>query len=207
MLIVGLTGSIASGKTVVSEVLGEEGAHIIDADQIARDLVQPHTPAWEELRRAFGEKILGIDGFIDRKKLADRVFSDPVQRDRLNRILHPRIKEEIDRRVSQIVQTEPDAIIVIDAPLLIETGTHRQMDAVIVVTADERQQIERLQARSGTSEEEARMMIASQLPLKEKLRVADIVIRNEGSIEQTKRRTKEVYRKLNRIALQKKEES
>ena len=207
MLIVGLTGGIASGKTVVSQVLGEEGAHIIDADQIARELVQPHTPAWEELKRVFGEKILGNDGFIDRKKLADQVFNDPEQRNRLDRILHPRIKEKIDRRVSQIGQTEPDAIVVIDAPLLIETGSHRKMDAVIVVTAAEKQQIERLKERSGTSEEEARKRIASQLPLEEKLSVADIVIRNEGSIDQMKRRTKEVYRKLKRIALQKKEGS
>jgi dephospho-CoA kinase len=205
MLIIGLTGGIACGKTVVSRILGEEGAHIIDTDQLARELVYPHTPAWEELKEIFGESILGKDGFIDRKKLADQVFSDPGRREQLNRILHPRIKEEIDRRVSQIGQTEPDAIVVIDAPLLIETGNHRQMDAVIVVRATERQQLERLKERSGTSEEEARRMIASQLPLREKLKVADLVIRNEGTLEETKRRTKEVYRKLKRIALQKKD--
>lgn len=205
MLIVGLTGGIASGKTVVSQILGEEGAHIIDTDQLARELVHPHTPAWEELRRVFGESILEKDGFIDRRALAAQVFSDPEQRKRLNRILHPRIKEEIDRRVSQIGQTEPDAIVVIDAPLLIETGNHLHMDAVIVVSATERQQIERLKQRSGATEEEARSIIASQLPLKEKLKVADIVIRNEGSLEETKRKTQEVYRKLKQMALQKKE--
>jgi dephospho-CoA kinase len=207
MLIVGLTGGIASGKTVVSQALGEEGAHIIDTDQIAREMVQPHTPAWEEMRRVFGEEIFGRDGFIDRKKLAHQVFTDPERRDRLNRILHPRIKEEMDRRISRIAQTEPDAIVVIDAPLLIETGSYRQMDAVIVVAATEKQQIERLKERSGASEEEARRIIASQLSLKEKLKVADIVIRNEGSIKETKRRTKEVYRGLKRIALKKKEGS
>jgi dephospho-CoA kinase len=207
MLVVGLTGGIASGKTVVSQALGEEGAHIIDADQIAREMVQPHTPAWEEMRRVFGEEIFGRDGFIDRKKLARQVFTDPEWRDRLNRILHPRIKEEIDRRISGIAQTDPDAIVVIDAPLLIETGAYRQMDALIVVAAAEKQQIERLKERSGASEEEARRIIASQLSLKEKLKVADIVIRNEGSIKETKRRTKEVYRELKRIALQKKEGS
>lgn len=207
MLIVGLTGGIASGKTVVSQILGEEGAHIIDADQLARELVHPHTPAWEELRKVFGEEILGKDRFIDRKALAEQVFSDPEQRNRLNRILHPRVKEEIGRRVSEIAQTEPDAIVVIDAPLLIETGNHLHMDVVIVVSATKRQQIERLKARSGTTEEEARRIIASQLPLKEKLEVADIVISNEGSLEETKRKTQEVYRKLKQRALQKQEGS
>ena len=207
MLVVGLTGGIASGKTVVSQVLGEEGAHIIDADQIAREMVQPHTPAWEEMRRVFGEEIFGRDGFIDRKKLANQVFTDPERRNRLNRILHPRIKEEMDRRISQIGQTEPDAIVVVDAPLLIETGAYRQMDAVIVVAANEKQQIERLKERSGASEEEARRIIASQSSLREKLKVADIVIKNEGSIKETKKKTREVYRELKRIALQKKEGS
>ena len=204
MLIVGLTGGIASGKTIVSQVLGEEGAHIIDTDQLARELVQPHTPGWEELRRVFGESIFEEDGGIDRKALAEQIFNDPEQRKRLNQILHPRIKEEINRRINQISQTEPDAIVVIDAPLLIETGNHLHMDTVIVVSATERQQIERLKERSGTTEEEARRIIASQLPLKEKLKVADIVILNQGSLEETKRRTQEVYRKLKRRARQKK---
>ena len=207
MLIVGLTGGIASGKTVVSQVLGDEGAYVIDADQIARELVQPHTPVWEELRRVFGDKIFGKDGFVNRKKLADQVFSDPEQRNRLNRVLHPRIKGEISRRINKISQSDPDAIVVIDAPLLVETGGHRDMDVVIVVRASEGQQIERLKERSGTSEEEARRMIVSQLPLEEKLKVADIVVQNEGSMKQTKKRTKEVYRELKRISLQRKEGS
>src|SRR5512136_2199090 len=98
MLIVVLTGGVASGKTAVSGVLREEGAYIIDADQIARELVQPHKPAWNEIIRAFGREILQEDGSIHRKRLADRIFTDPQQRKVLNQILHPRIKEEIDRR-------------------------------------------------------------------------------------------------------------
>src|SRR5512136_184380 len=101
MLIVGLTGGVASGKTAVSEVLKEEGAYIIDADQIARELVQPHGPAWNELVRTFGEEILQEDGSIDRKKVADRVFGDPNQRKLLNQILHPLITEEMDRRTRE----------------------------------------------------------------------------------------------------------
>ena len=134
MLIVGLTGGVASGKTAASQVLKEEGAYIIDADQIARELVQPHQPAWNELIRAFGKEILQEDGSLHRKKLADKVFADPKQRKRLNQILHPRIKEEMGRRTKEIGQKDPEAIVVIDAPLLVELGDHHEMDKLIVVT-------------------------------------------------------------------------
>jgi dephospho-CoA kinase len=134
---VGLTGGVASGKSVVSQILKEEGAYLIDADQIAKELVQPGTPTWKELIKVFGKEILQKDGSIHRKKLAAKVFSDPEQRDELNRILHPRIKKEMGRRVKAIGQKDPEAIVVIDAPLLIETGDHREMDRVIVVLSTE----------------------------------------------------------------------
>jgi dephospho-CoA kinase len=203
MLIVGLTGGVASGKSVVSQILKEEGAYIIDADQIARELVQPRTPTWKELIKVFGKEILQIDGSIHRKKLADKVFSDPEQRDHLNRILHPRIKKEMGRRVKAIGEKDPEAIVVIDAPLLIETGDHREMDRVIVVLSTEEQQVERLKERRGMDQEEARRIIASQSATEEKLRVAHFVIRNEGSVEETERRAKEVFQELKRIAVQK----
>src|SRR4030042_4211619 len=139
MLVIGLTGGVASGKTTVSEVLREEGAILIDADQIARELVQPQTPAWQELVKAFGNGILDRDGSIHRQKLASLIFSNPRQRSLLDRILHPRIKEEIGRRLKGIKQRDPEAIVVIDAPLLIETGGHREMDKVIVVISTETQ--------------------------------------------------------------------
>jgi dephospho-CoA kinase len=203
MLMVGLTGGVASGKSVVSQVLKEEGAYIIDADQIARELVQPRTPTWKELIKVFGNEILQKDGSIHRKKLADEVFSDPEQRDQLNRILHPRIKKEIGRRVKAIGQKDPEAIVVIDAALLIETGDDREMDRVIVVLSTEEQQIERLKERQGMDQEEARRIIASQIATEEKLKVAHFVIRNEGSLEETMRRAREVFQELKRIALRK----
>jgi dephospho-CoA kinase len=203
MLIVGLTGGVASGKTTVSKILSEEGAYLIDADLIARELVQPHTPTWRELIRVFGKKILDKDGSIHRKKLAAVVFSDPQQRNVLNQIIQPRIKEVMDRRVREIGQKDPGAIVVIDAALLVERGDHREMDKVIVVTSTERQQIERLKGRDGTSEEEARRILSSQMSLEEKLKVADFVIHNEGSLKETRRMTKEVFQELKRIALQK----
>jgi dephospho-CoA kinase len=205
MLIVGLTGGVASGKTVVSQILREEGAYLINADQIARDLVRPHTSTWNELRRVFGDGILDEDGSVHRKKLAVKVFSDPEQRNLLNQLLHPRIKEEIGRKVKEIGQKDPEAIVVIDAALLLEVGDYREMDRLIVVASTETQQIERLRNRNGVEEEEAQKVLASQMPLEEKLKVADFIIRNEGSLEETKRRAKEVFQELRRIALQKKE--
>jgi dephospho-CoA kinase len=202
MLIVGLTGGVASGKTAVSQVLKEEGAYIIDADQIARELVQPHKPAWNELIRAFGKEILQEDGSIHRKKLAEKVFADPEQRKLLNQILHPRIKEEMDRRTKEIGQKDPEAIVVIDAPLIVELGDHREMDKLIVVASTQTQQIERLKERDGIGPEEALRILSSQMPVEEKVNLADFVIRNEGSLEETKKRAKEVFKELRKVVLQ-----
>ena len=203
MLIVGLTGGVASGKTAVSRALKEEGAYIIDADQIARELVRPHAPAWNELVRVFGKAILHGDGSIDRKKLADKVFADPNQRKLLNQILHPLITEEMDRRTRELGQKNPEAIAVIDAPLLIEVGYHRKVDKLIVVSSTRTQQIERLEERDGISSEEAVRILSSQMPVEEKAKLADFVIRNEGSLAETRERVKEVFQELKKIALQK----
>ena len=202
MLVVGLTGGAASGKTTVSRFLKEEGAYLIDADQIARALVKPQTPLWSELVRVFGKHILKQDGSLDRKKLSAIVFSDPPQRRLLNELLHPRIKEEIDRLRREIGEKDPEAIVVIDAPLLVETGSYRDMDQVVVVTCTETQQLERLQQRDGSSLERAREILSAQLALEEKIKVADHVIRNENSLEETRRRTKEVFTALKKIVLQ-----
>jgi len=204
MLIVGLTGGVASGKTGTSQVLKEEGAYIIDADQIARELVQPQKPAWNELIRAFGKEILQEDGSIHRKKLAEKVFADPKQRKRLNQILHPRIKEEMGRRTKEIGQKDPEAIVVIDAPLLVELGDHHEMDKLIVVTSTQTQQIERLKDRDGISPEAALKILSSQMSLGEKVKLADFVIGNEGSLEDTKKRAREVFKELKKVMLKKK---
>lgn len=204
MLIVGLTGGVASGKSIVSQILKEEGAYLVDADQIARELVQPRRSTCKKLIKAFGKEILQKDGSIDRKRLAVKVFSDPKQRGHLNRILHPQIKKEMGRQLKAIGRKDPKAIVVIDAPLLIETGDHREMDKVIVVTSTVAQQMERLKKRAGMEQKEARRIIASQIPTEEKLKVADFVIRNEGSLEETARRTRRVFQELKRLALHKK---
>lgn len=205
MLIVGLTGGVASGKTTVSKIFKEEGAYLIDADQIARELVQPHSPTYHEIIRVFGKEILEEDGTVHRKRLADRVFSDPEQRRWLNQILHPRIKEEMERRIKGIAQKDPEGIVVVDAPLLVETEIHREMDKVVVITSREEQQIERLRERAGLTPEETRKIISSQMDLEEKVKMADFVIRNEGSLKETRRRAREVFQELKKIARQKKE--
>jgi dephospho-CoA kinase len=203
MLIVGLTGGVASGKTAVSGVLKGEGAYIIDADKIARELVQPHQPAWDELIREFGSEILQEDGFVDRKKLAEKVFGDREQREVLNQILHPRIKEEMGRRIKEIGQKDPEAIVVIDAPLLVELGAHHKVDTLIVVTSTTIQQMERLKERDGRSPEEAQGIFTAQMPIEEKVKLADIVIRNEGSLEEMEKRVKTVFQELKKRVLQK----
>jgi dephospho-CoA kinase len=167
-------------------------------------LVQPQTPAWKELTILFGKEILQEDESIHRKKLAARIFSDPKQQEALNRILHPRIKEEIDRCLKEIGERDPGAIVVIDAALLIETGNHREMDQVVVVTSTEAQQIERLRARDGRTPEEARRIVASQMGTDEKIKSADFVLKNEGSLEETERRAKGIFQELKKIALSKK---
>ena len=200
MLVVGLTGGVASGKTTVSRILQQEGACLIDADLIARELVQPHTPIWSELIRAFGKEILEKDESINRRALAVRVFSNPQKREQLEKILHPQIAREIDRRIEEIRKKDPEAVVVVDAALLVETGTYRRMDRLIVVTATEAQQVERLGNRTGAAPKEALGIISSQIPLAEKLKVADFIIRNEGALEETIRRAKEVFRELRTIA-------
>jgi dephospho-CoA kinase len=196
MLIVGLTGGVASGKTTVCQVLKEEGAYVIDADRIARELVQPLAPAWRKLVRAFGKEILREDGSIHRKKLADKVFADLRQRKLLNQILHPRIRKEMEQKAKEIGQKDPEAIVVIDAPLLVELGDHRWMDKLMVVTSTQKQQIKRLEERDGVSREEALRMLASQMPVKDKVKLADFVIRNEGSLQKTKKKTREIFQEL-----------
>jgi len=199
MLIVGLTGGVATGKTMVSRVLKEEGAYVIDADRIAKELVRPQTPAWKELVKAFGKEILREDGSLHRKKLADKVFADPSQRKLLNQILHPRIRREMNRRAKEIEEKDPGAIVVIDAPLLVEVGGHHQMDRLIVVTATQTQQIDRVKRRDGISTEEARRILSAQMSAEDKVKLADFVIRNEGPPQETRKRAREIFRELRKV--------
>lgn len=196
MLIVGLTGGIASGKSEAARLFRELGARVIDADALSREVMEPHSECWQGVTAAFGDAIIKEDSRIDREKLAAIVFTDPEKRLQLNALVHPVILQKIDEMVAAIAEEEQEALVVIDAPLLVETGIHRTCDRVIVVYTGEETQYHRLRKRDGMSREEAQRRIAAQLPLDEKVKIADHVIDNEGSLESLRRRTEEVFEAL-----------
>ena len=195
-LLVGLTGGIATGKSTVSEVLRRLGCVVIDADQLAREIVAPGEPALAEVAREFGD-VLTPDGALDRKKVAAIVFADSARRRRLESILHPAIRARFDARLAALAREGFDGIVVFDAPVMIESGGYKHMDRLIVVATDEATQRARLTARDGDAADGERR-IASQMPLAEKVKLADYVIDNSGDRAATEARTREVHAALMR---------
>ena len=196
MITAGLTGGIATGKSTVAGFLAEAGADIIDADKIARNVVRQGRPAWRAVVDRFGEEILDAGGDIDRRRLGDIVFRSPGEKEALNRIVHPYVFEEMTSAESAIRAERPDAVVILDVPLLFEVGMDGRISEVIVVYAPERRQIERLMARNDLSREDAMARIRSQMDIEEKRERAAIVIDNSGDLERTRKRTLEVYRYL-----------
>ena len=195
-LLVGLTGGIATGKSTVSETLARLGCVVIDADQLARDVVAPGEPALAEVVREFGD-VLTPQGALDRKKVAAIVFADPARRRRLESILHPAIRARFDARLQALAREGFEGIVVFDAPVMIESGGYKNMDRVVVVYADEATQRARLVARDRDAADGERR-IASQMPLAEKVKLADYVIDNSGDQAATEARTREVHGALTR---------
>jgi len=189
LLVIGLTGNIGSGKSTVGRYLESLGAIVIDADQVAREVVQPGTPALVEIARVFGPGVLDSKGALDRKKMGSIVFTNPKAREKLNEITHPRIVEAIENEKLKLYNLpgSRDRLLVIDAPLLIEVGLHKGVDEIWAVKVDDQKQVERLIERDGLSDEEARARIAAQMPQAEKLKYARRVIDNSGSPEETRR--------------------
>jgi len=193
--IVGLTGGIGSGKSTVARMFAEQGVPVVDADQIAREVVEPGTEGLRAVVEAFSEDVLDEAGRLDRAKLAERVFSDAAARERLESILHPRIAAASRARLGELARAgHPYAVY--EAALLVENRSYETTQALVVVSASEQTQIARVCARDGVDEEAARSRIAAQLPLRDKVAVADYVISNDGSLEQTRARTLEVHRAL-----------
>lgn len=203
MVIVGLTGSIATGKSVVSNRLKELGAHIIDYDVISKKVVEPGFPAWQDIVDYFGKDILNEDQTLDRARLASIVFNDEVKRKKLELFVHSQMHSEIERQEKTALKEDPNAIVVHDVPLLFETNAHERVEKVIVVHASEETQLRRLHERDGMSEEDGRSRIRTQLPTAEKIKRADFIIDNNGSIEETKQQVDEIYRTLRSLAQKK----
>jgi dephospho-CoA kinase len=195
-LLVGLTGGIATGKSTVSAMFAHLGARIVDADLLAREVVMPGQPAHAAIVDEFGADVLQEDGSLDRKRLGAIVFADAASRKRLEQITHPAIRARQQRILSGYDEEAFEGVVIWDAALLIESSSAKDMDRVVVVVADPSAELARLMTRDGFSEEEARRRIASQMPLAEKVKVADHVIDNSGSRAETERRVQEVYRAL-----------
>jgi len=200
MLRVGLTGSIAVGKSYVSGVLAELGCRVVDADVLARRVVEPGTEGLRRVVEAFGERVLRPDGTLDRAALGAVVFKDEARRGLLNSILHPLIIAEQDELLRRWEREDPRGVGVVDAALLIESGGHARFDKLVVVHCRPEVQLERLMLRNDLAREEAAARIAAQMPQEEKLRYADFKIDTSGSFEETRRQTEEVYAELRGLA-------
>ena len=199
MLMVGLTGGIAGGKSTVAQLFKSEGAYIIDLDGISREVVEPGTTGWKEVVNVFGKEVLNDDQTLDRKKLGEIVFSDPTKRKLLEAILHPKIYEAQVRQVKDIAKRDGRAVVIIDIPLLIEVKRHGAFDRVVLVCVSPEIQLERLRERNGLSVEEASQRISSQMPIDSKINYAHYIINNEGPLEKVAERVKEVFRELKKV--------
>jgi dephospho-CoA kinase len=200
MLKVGLTGSIAVGKSQVLSIFRELSCHTIDADQIAREVVTPDSEGLKLVVENFGKEVLLPDGSLDRQKLGATVFADEAKRRQLNSILHPLIIAAQDEQIRQIEQSDPKGIVMIDAALMIESGGYRRMDKLIVVYSEPEIQLQRLMRRDGLSREIAEARIAAQMPQDEKKTFADFLINTSGDHSQTRAQVEDVYRELLALA-------
>lgn len=195
MMVVGLTGGIGSGKSTVAAMFERLGATVIDADQVAHELVEPDQPIFETIASVFGREVVGADGRIDRRRLGAIVFADPKLRKRLEAILHPAIILECERRIRQAGASDA-AVCLLDAALLIESGWHARFNAVILVEASEANRLNRLVESRGLSRNEAIQRIKSQMSQQAKRRHAHYVIENGGPLEATEHQVKAVWEQL-----------
>ncbi|MCK9262426.1 MAG: dephospho-CoA kinase [Deltaproteobacteria bacterium] len=185
MVVAGLTGGIATGKSTVTALFASFGAAIIDADRIAREVVARGSPAWKKIMEHFGAGVLRPDSELDRERLGSLIFSDTAQKDVLNRIVHPEVFQEMDRRIRELREENRAEVVICDVPLLIETGMHIGFDEVVLVYVPEPLQIRRLMDRDGISRDEAVRKVRAQMSIEEKRAYATIVVDNSASQEET----------------------
>ncbi|KJS82616.1 MAG: dephospho-CoA kinase [Peptococcaceae bacterium BICA1-8] len=196
MLVIGLTGGIASGKSTISDYLRKMGAVIIDADILSRQVVEPGEEAWRKIWRYFGSQAFNDDKTINRKKLAEIVFSDPEKRQILNEIVHPEVIKKTKLLIAQYKEEGLAPLIVVDAPLLIEAGIDKMVDEVWVISVEEELQIKRLIARDNIPKGAALKRLESQMPMEEKLKYASRVIDNNQDLTHTIHQIKEIWRQV-----------
>ena len=194
MKIAGLTGGIGSGKSTVARLFGEHGVHWVDADDVAREVVEPGTPALERISEHFGKKILTSEGALDRAQLRGIVFEKPEERAWLERLLHPIIREELIRQLNPENYQLPYVLLV--SPLLLETDQHELVDRIIVIDVPEDTQIERTMARDTNSREQVERIIAAQISREDRLARADEVIDNDRPLDEVTRQVRELHERL-----------
>ncbi|NLZ38902.1 MAG: dephospho-CoA kinase [Firmicutes bacterium] len=194
-MIVGITGGIATGKSTVTALLAQKGAYLIDTDVLAREIVEPGQAAYQKILQHFGRDILLHDGQINRKKLGNMVFNDQEKRKLLEQITHPEIRRLMYKHL-QTAKRQGVPIVVVEIPLLFETDFYKDVDLTVVVAAAAEQQLSRLMAREDLSKEQAQKRLAAQMPLEKKIKLADFVIDNGGTIAETKRQVEKLWQRL-----------
>jgi len=200
MILVGLTGGIATGKSTIAEMLERCGAILIEADALAREVVEPGKPAWRAIVELFGETVLKRDRSINRQVLGSIIFSNMKQRRQLERIIHPRVAREQARLTKAIARKYPKAVVIYEVPLLFEAGIDKRVDKIIVVTADRETQIARLKKRNGLSRTEAIRRIQAQLPLEKKIHRADHVLNGAFSRPLLRKQVRQLFKNLRLFA-------
>jgi dephospho-CoA kinase len=196
LLVLGVTGGIASGKTTVAHMLAELGASIIDFDLLAREVVAPGEPAFREIGDYFGEEVIGEDGNLNRKRLSGIVFRDPAKRQMLEGMTHPRILAAFGRQIRQLAEKDPHGIVQAVIPLLFEVHLRSLVHKVLVVYVSPDMQVERLTRRDGIGREEALRILDAQMPIDQKANQADFVIHNEGNLDETRKEVHALWQKL-----------
>lgn len=198
-LLLGVTGGIATGKSVVAQMLKDLGAFIIDCDLLSRKIVEPGKPAWKDIVSYFGEHILLEDRSINRRILSEIVFSDSEKRKRLEEFTHPRIRQEMIREIQNYLFKDPEAILAVVVPLLFEVRWNALFHKTLLVYTPKEIQLQRLIARDKISQERALQIIHSQMPIEEKKHYADFIVDNSGTLEETRTQVEIIWKKLQEI--------